>query len=304
VGGLKICVIGGGSTYTPELIEGFIEAEDELPVAAIALMDIDENRLRVVGGLAERMLRAAEADIELRLTTQRKEALEGADYVITQIRVGGLACRVQDEKIALQFGVVGQETTGPCGFAKALRTIPVLLDIVHDMAKVAPGAHPINFTNPSGIITEALLRYTDTPAIGLCNSPFGFQQGIAQQLGVAPERIQLDYVGLNHLSWIRGVRLDGEDVFDQVLEGTIAVARTGEFPFSPELLETLRMLPSYYLTYYYNHDQVVTDGLPEFEPVVGAVFLALEGLGVEVNEAVYANVRASLPDELRPEQPS
>jgi 6-phospho-beta-glucosidase len=258
VGGLKICVIGGGSTYTPELIEGFIETEDELPVAAIALMDIDENRLRVVGGLAERMLRAAEADIELRLTTRRREALEGADYVITQIRVGRLACRIQDEKIPLQFGVVGQETTGPGGFAKALRTIPVLLHIAHDMAEVAPGAHLINFTNPSGLITEALLKYT-IPTIGLCNSPFGFQQGVAQQLGVASERIQLDYVGLNHLSWIRGVRLDGEEVFDQVLEGAIAMARASEFPFSPQLLETLGMLPSYYLNYYYNHDQVVAE---------------------------------------------
>jgi len=257
VGDLKICVIGGGSTYTPELIEGFIERGDELPVATIALMDIDENRLRVVGGLAERMLRAAESEIELRLTTRREEALEGADYVITQIRVGGLSCRIQDEKIPLQFGVVGQETTGPGGFAKALRTIPVLLDIAHDMVDVAPGAHLINFTNPSGLITEALLKYTSIPTIGLCNSPFGFQHGIAQQLGVAPERIRLDYVGLNHLSWIRGVRLDGEDVFDQVLEGAIALARAGQSPFSPQLLETLGMLPSYYLTYYYNHDQVV-----------------------------------------------
>jgi len=257
VDGLKICVIGGGSTYTPELIEGFIERKDELPVATITLMDIDEDRLRVVGGLAGRMLRSAEADIELRLTTQRKEALEGADYVITQIRVGGLACRIQDEKIPLQFGVVGQETTGPGGFAKALRTIPVLLDIARDMAEVAPEAHLINFTNPSGIITEALLKYADIPTIGLCNSPFGFQQGIAHQLGVVPERVQLDYVGLNHLSWIRGVRLDGEEVFDQVLEG--AMARAGESPFSPELLETLGMLPSYYLTYYYNHDQMVAE---------------------------------------------
>jgi len=154
---------------------------------------------------------------------------------------------------------VGQETTGPGGFAKALRTIPVLLDIAHDMAEVAPGAHLINFTNPSGIITEALLKYTDIPTIGLCNSPLGFQRGIAQQLGAAPERIQLDYVGLNHLSWIRGVRLDGKEVFDQVLEGAIATARAGESPFSPELLETLGMIPSYYLTYYYNHDQLVAE---------------------------------------------
>jgi 6-phospho-beta-glucosidase len=259
VGGLKVCVIGGGSTYTPELIEGFIEKKDELPVATIALMDIDETKLRVVGGLAERMLRAAEVVIKLMLTTQRREALEGADYVITQIRVGGLACRIQDEKIPLRLGVVGQETTGPGGFAKALRTIPVLLDVAHDVAEVAPAAHLINFTNPSGIITEALLKYTDIPTIGLCNSPFGFQRGIAEQLGVAPEHVQLDYVGLNHLSWIRGVRLDGEEIFDRVLEGAIARARAGESPFSPQLLETLGMLPSYYLNYYYNHDQVMAE---------------------------------------------
>jgi 6-phospho-beta-glucosidase len=256
---LKICIIGAGSTYTPELIEGFIECADELPIATMVLIDIDESRLRVVGGLAERMLRAAGADIELQLAVRRQEALEGADYVITQIRVGGLTCRIQDESIPLPFGVVGQETTGPGGFAKALRTVPVVLDIADDMAKVAPGAHLINFTNPSGIITEALLKYTDIPTIGLCNSPFGFQQDIAQQLGVAPERIQLDYVGLNHLSWIRGVKLGGEDIFERVLEGAIARARAGDATFSPQLLETLGMLPSYYLKYYYHHDQVLAE---------------------------------------------
>jgi 6-phospho-beta-glucosidase len=259
VGGLKICVIGGGSTYTPELLEGIIARRDELPVANIALMDIDEGRLQVVGGLVERMLRAASADIVLQLTTHRREALEGTKYVITQIRVGGLACRIQDEKIPLQFGVVGQETTGPGGFAKALRTIPVLLDIARDMADVAPGAYLINFTNPSGIVTEALLNHAAVPTIGLCNSPRGFQHSIAQQLDVTPQRIQLDYVGLNHLSWIRGVRLDGEDVFDQVLQGAVAHARAGGSPFAPELLQMLGMIPSYYLRYYYDRDQVLAE---------------------------------------------
>ena len=259
MGGLKICVIGGGSSYTPELIEGFINAGDELPVVSIALMDIDEHRLSVVGGLAERMLRAAEAGIELKLTSRRREAIEGADYVVTQIRVGGLACRIQDEKIPPQFGVVGQETTGPGGFAKALRTIPVLLDIAGDMAEVAPGARLINFTNPSGIITEALFKHTDIPTIGLCNSPFGFQQSIAQELGVAPDRVRLDYVGLNHLSWIRGVTVDGQDVFDQVLERALVKAREDGSSFSPQLLETLGMLPSYYLKHYYNHDRVLAE---------------------------------------------
>jgi 6-phospho-beta-glucosidase len=253
---LKICVIGGGSTYTPELIEGLIEDRD-LPLATLALMDIDGDRLRIVGGLARRMLQAAGAGIDLKLTTRRREAVEGADYVVTQIRVGGLACRIQDEKIPLQFGVAGQETTGPGGFAKALRTIPVLLDIARDMAQLAPGARLINFTNPSGLVTEALLGHSDVPTVGLCNSPVGFERDIAEGLGVAPERIQLDYVGLNHLSWIRGVTLDGEDVFETVLEGAISEARAGESLFSPRLLETLGMIPSYYLNYYYNHDQVV-----------------------------------------------
>jgi 6-phospho-beta-glucosidase len=146
---------------------------------------------------------------------------------------------------------------------------------------VAPGAHLINFTNPSGIITEALLKYTDTPTIGLCNSPIGFQRDIAEQLGVAHQRVQLDYVGLNHLSWIRGVRLDGEDVFDRVLEGAMALARAGESTFSPELLETLRMLPSYYLTYYYNHDQVAAEQRSA-EKTRGAVVQEIEASLLEL----------------------
>ncbi len=256
---MKVCVIGGGSTYTPELMEGLIARRHELGLETISLMDINGERLRVVGGLAERMLRAAQADIKLELTTCRREALEGADFVITQIRVGGIASRIQDERIPLQFGVVGQETTGPGGFASALRTIPVMLDIAHDMAELAPGAYLINFTNPSGIITEALLRYSRVTAIGLCNIPIGLQHRIARLLGVSPERIRLDYVGLNHLSWVRGVKLDGEDVFGQVMERAIAMARAGELPFSPELLETLGMIPCDYLRYYYHHDQVVAE---------------------------------------------
>lgn len=259
--GLKICVIGGGSTYTPELIEGFTVRREELPVRQIVLMDVDEERLRVVGGLAQRMLRAAGAGTELSLTTRRLEALEGAHYVITQLRVGGMAARIQDERIPLRFGVVGQETTGPGGFASALRTIPVLLDIARDMAEVAPEARLINFTNPSGIVTEALVKYTRVPTVGLCNSPIGFQRSIARELGVAPECVQLDYVGLNHLSWIRGVKVDGEDVFQHVLGATIAQARAGRSLFSPKLVETLGMIPSYYLHYYYHHDRAVAEQL-------------------------------------------
>jgi len=273
---LRICVIGGGSTYTPELIEGFIEEEKALPIEKIALMDINPQRLEIVGGLAGRMLKAAGSEIELQLSTDRREALEGANFVITQIRVGGMQARIRDERIPLKYGVVGQETTGPGGFAKALRTIPVMLDIAADIAQMAPGAWLINFTNPSGIITEAVSKYTDLRVIGLCNGPIGALRGIAAELGVEPERVSLDYVGLNHLSWIRGVYLDGRDVTDQVMEKAVARAREGEGPFAPELLEMLWMLPSYYLNYYYNTDRVVAE-MQAAGKTRGEVVLEVEG---------------------------
>jgi 6-phospho-beta-glucosidase len=259
---LKICVIGGGSTYTPELIEGLIERQAELGLATVTLMDIDEDRLRVVGGFAKRMIRAAASPIDLVLSTERKEALEGADYVISQIRVGGNAQRIVDEKIPLRFGIVGQETTGPGGFAKALRTIPVMLSIAADMERLSPQAWLINFTNPSGLITEALVKHSKAQVIGLCNLPINMVHMVAGYLGVSPQRVSLNYVGLNHLSWAKGVYLDGREVTQEVLTKAVAEARQatkGHSPFSPELLETLGMLPCYYLRYYYHHDEVLEE---------------------------------------------
>jgi len=273
---LNICVIGGGSTYTPELIEGFIEVERELPIGRITLMDINGPRLEIVGGLAERMVKAAGSEIQLRLTTDREGALEGADFVLSQIRVGGMQARIRDERIPLKYGVVGQETTGPGGFAKALRTIPVTLDIAADIARIAPGAWLINFTNPSGLITETVAKYSDVPVIGLCNGPIGALRHIADSLGVEPERVRLDYVGLNHLSWIRGVYLDGQDVTDQVMEKAIAHARETEDGFAQELLEMLWMLPSYYLRYYYHTDEVVAE-MQAAGKTRGEVVLEVEG---------------------------
>jgi 6-phospho-beta-glucosidase len=273
---MRICVVGGGSTYTPELIEGFIGAEDDLSLEAIALMDINSDRLAVAGGLAGRMLKAAGSGIELQLFTDRRKALDGANFVLTQIRVGGMQARIRDERIPLKYGVVGQETTGPGGFAKALRTIPVMLDIAADMAAVAPEARLINFTNPSGIITEAVSKYSEVPVIGLCNGPIHSLYAIAADLKTEPERIRLDYVGLNHLSWIRGVYLDGRDVTNQAMEVDIARARHGEGPFAPELLELLWMHPSYYLNYYYNTDQVVAE-MQAAEKTRGEVVLEVEG---------------------------
>jgi len=259
---LKICVIGGGSTYTPELIEGFIERQAELGLSTVTLMDIDQDRLRVVGGVAKRMIKAIGSPIQLVLSTERKEALEGADYVISQIRVGGNEQRVIDEKIPVGFGIVGQETTGPGGFAKALRTIPVMLSIAADIERLCPQAWLINFSNPSGLITEALVKYSKARVIGLCNLPINMVHAVAGYLGVAPQRVSLDYVGLNHLSWVKGVHLDGREVTKEVLAKAIEEARQSEKGhriFSPELLEALGMLPCYYLRYYYHHDEVLEE---------------------------------------------
>ncbi len=261
---LKIAVIGAGSSYTPELVEGFVEARSELNVARIAMMDIDERKLAIVGGLAGRMLEAAGVDVELELTTDRQRAIEGAHYVINQIRVGQMAARIQDEKIPLRFGVIGQETTGPGGFAKALRTIPVALDIARDIRRLAPGAFMLNFTNPAGLITEALLRYGEVPVIGLCNLPIGVEMRLAQALGVERRRITIDHVGLNHLNWLRGVWVDGQDVWEQVFQRAIEEARRrpeDDWGFSAELLETLQCIPCGYLNYYYNHDRVLAKQL-------------------------------------------
>ncbi|MCJ7667635.1 MAG: 6-phospho-beta-glucosidase, partial [Anaerolineae bacterium] len=230
---LKICVIGGGSTYTPELIEGLIGRQAELGLATVTLIDIDEDRLRVVGGFAKRMIRAAGSPIELVLSTERKEALEGADYVISQIRVGGNAQRIVDEKIPLRFGIVGQETTGPGGFAKALRTIPVMLSIAADMERLSPQAWLINFTNPSGLITEALIKHSKAQVIGLCNLPINMIHTVAGYLGVSPQRVSLDYVGLNHLSWAKGVYLDGREGTREVLTKAVADARQAAKGHSP-----------------------------------------------------------------------
>jgi 6-phospho-beta-glucosidase len=250
---LKIAVIGGGSTYTPELIDGFARYNAELPVDCIVLHDIDARRLEIVGGLARRMLQ--KSGIAVHLTTVLAEALDGADFVITQLRVGGMAARALDERIPLEYGVIGQETTGPGGFAKALRTVPVMLDIAREIARLAPQAWLINFTNPSGLITEALLRHTDARVIGLCNVPINMQRHVAEALGVDPQRVELDYVGLNHLSWARRVLLDGQDVTASLLGESV----WDDENFSRDYVQQLGMIPNYYLRYYAHPDRVLEE---------------------------------------------
>jgi 6-phospho-beta-glucosidase len=253
---VKVAVIGGGSTYTPELVEGFGLRREVLPVDELVLHDIDESRLEVVGGLAGRILDKLEFPGRLTLTSDRERAIEGADFVLVQLRVGGLAARLRDETIPPMFGCIGQETTGPGGFAKALRTVPVVLGIAEDTARLgADGAWLLDFTNPAGLVTQALIDHGHR-AIGLCNIPIGFQRMLARELGVQPAEVQLEHVGLNHLSWERRVMVDGRDRLPELLEG-FADQLGEEVDMPGDLLRLYRAIPSYYLRYFHFSAEMV-----------------------------------------------
>jgi 6-phospho-beta-glucosidase len=253
---VKVAVIGGGSTYTPELVEGFGLRRDILPVDELVLHDIDQERLDIVGGLAERILRKLEFPGRLTLTTDREQAVSDASFVLVQLRVGGLQARLTDETIPAKFGCIGQETTGPGGFAKALRTVPVVLGIAEDTARLgADGAWLLDFTNPAGLVTQALVDHGHR-AIGLCNIPIGFQRMLAKQLGVEPAQVQLEHVGLNHLSWERRVVVDGVDRLPELID--VYADQLGEEVDLPgELVRLMRSIPSYYLRYFYLTGEVL-----------------------------------------------
>jgi len=248
----KIVVIGGGSSYTPEIIDGLIARSDDLALREVWLVDIPEGRekLEIVGGLAGRMVKKAGRPFAVKLTLDRREALPEADFVITQMRVGGMAARVKDERIPLRHGVIGQETTGPGGFAKALRTIPAMLAICRDMEKLAPNAWMINFTNPSGIVTEAVSRHTAVKVVGLCNLPIGTERWFQRRFKAAPEELFIEFAGLNHLVWVRRVVVRGVDVTQELIG---QLAEKGEWP--RELLESLGAIPCGYHRYYYQKDE-------------------------------------------------
>ena len=254
--GVKIAVVGGGSTYTPELVEGFVARATRLPVDELVLLDPDLERLGVVAGLAGRILARRGWPGRLTATDDRSAALDGADFVVVQLRVGGQAARLLDETIPARFGCVGQETTGPGGFAKALRTVPVVLEIAEEARRRAvPGAWIVDFTNPVGIVTQALLD-AGHRAIGLCNVAIGFQRRFAALLGVEPDRVALDHVGLNHLTWERAVRVDGVDRLPEVL-GRFGDEVAGDVELPADLMRALGAVPSYYLRYYYAEREVV-----------------------------------------------
>ncbi|MGW8380271.1 6-phospho-beta-glucosidase [Streptomyces sp. ODS28] len=256
----KLAVVGGGSTYTPELIDGFARLRTALPLDEIVLIDTDPGRLEPVGGLAQRILAAQGHPARLRTTSDLESGAEGADAVLIQLRVGGQAARGRDETWPLECGCVGQETTGAGGLAKALRTVPVVLDIAERVRRVSPDAWIIDFTNPVGIVTRALLEEGHR-AVGLCNVAIHLQRKFAALLDMSPSELHLDHYGLNHLTWELAVRSggpEGPDLLPGLLERHAPrIAEDLHLPLP--VLERLGVVPSYYLRYYYAHDAVVSE---------------------------------------------
>ncbi|MBQ3151451.1 MAG: 6-phospho-beta-glucosidase [Clostridia bacterium] len=248
---INVAVIGSGSTYCPELVDGFIKARDSLKLKKISFMDIDERKRTIVGNLCVRMLKKAEIDCEVLLTDDLDAALQGADFVVTQIRVGKLPARYLDETIPLKYDLIGQETTGIGGFFKALRTVPVMKNICERIEAICPDAWLINFTNPSGIITEFVLNHTNVKNIGLCNVPINM---IDDTKEISGEDSELTYVGLNHLSWITSVKKDGKELLPDMIKTGFSpkvMENIKDDGFSLETLAAINAIPSSYLQYYY-----------------------------------------------------
>ncbi|GAB6098683.1 6-phospho-beta-glucosidase [Halanaerocella petrolearia] len=264
--GLKIAVIGGGSSYTPELIEGFIKRANELPIKEIYLVDIEagKEKLDIVGNLTKRMVEKSDLELEVKLTLDRREAIKDANFIITQFRVGLLEARSRDERIPLQYDVIGQETTGPGGFAKGMRTIPVIMDICKEIEELAPNAWLINFTNPAGMITETVLKHTDVKVIGLCNVPINMTNTISDILQADLSRVRVNFAGLNHLVWAREIYLDGEDCTDLVINrlcdgAYLNMNNIPDLDINKDLLESLGMVPCPYHNYYYQAAEILAE---------------------------------------------
>jgi len=263
---MKITVIGGGSTYTPELVNGFLTRADRLPLKELWLMDIDKERLDIVGGFAQRMAKAKGKPFKVALSLDQRDAISGASYIITQLRVGMMPARRGDEYLGKRHGLIGQETTGVGGMAKALRTIPVILDIAKDIRETAPGALLANFTNPAGLVTEALNRHaSDVPAVGVCNVGITTKMEILENLAkvlkpsqgyIADDHAVLKTLGLNHLTWHYGFTVDGEEMWPQVFPAFVEMTKQEEDPeWDLRTLESLGMMPNYYLQYFYYTDK-------------------------------------------------
>ncbi len=275
---LKIAVIGAGSTYSPELVGGFFKRQDLMRVREFTLMDINRERLEIVGGLIARICETFENPPKVTLTTDLKEAVTGANYVVTQFRVGQLSARALDEKIPLKYGYIGQETTGPGGFAKALRTIPEILKVADCIEKNAPDATLINFTNPSGIITEAVSKYSNIKVIGLCNGPITTYMRTIEVMGWEKDDIFYDYFGLNHLGFIKGIYKNGEDITDEAFPEILSNPKCDYmlgYAFNKRQSLAMRVLPVGYLQYYY-HQQEIYNKLSAQEHTRGELLIGTD----------------------------
>ncbi|MGL5616877.1 MAG: 6-phospho-beta-glucosidase [Sarcina sp.] len=274
--GIKIVTIGGGSSYTPELVEGFIKRYEELPVRELWLVDIEagKEKLEIVGNLAKRMVEKAGVPMEIHLTLNRREALKDADFVTTQLRVGLLDARIKDESIPLTHGIIGQETNGAGGMFKAFRTIPVILDIEKDMAELCPEAWLINFTNPAGMVTEALIKYgvrKNNKVIGLCNVPIGMEKAVASIMNVDHSRVRVDFAGLNHMVYGIDAYVDGKSVIKEVVDNIAAgnlgssVKNIKDLEWNADFIKALGLMPCPYHRYYYQSSEMLEEELEAFK---------------------------------------
>jgi 6-phospho-beta-glucosidase len=264
---LKVTVIGGGSTYTPELLNGFIDRQDEFPLDELWLMDINQNRLEIVGNFIKQLAATKKSRFKIVLSTDQRESIQDASYIITQFRVGTMAARREDEYLGKRHGLIGQETTGVGGMANALRTIPVALSIADEIRQSAPDALLVNFANPSGLVTEALVRYAPwVNIVGVCNSAITTKMEILQTLNnklgleIKAEEAQIKTLGLNHLTWYYGFQVGEQDYWPQIMQAIIDEMEKQNDPyFDPQLLTRLQMLPNAYLRYFYYTDTALRE---------------------------------------------
>jgi len=263
--GINLVVVGAASNYTPELFTDLAEFRERLDVEQVRLVDLNSEKLTFVANVCQRLIDAKNLNIQIVTTPNLQSALPGADFILAQIRVGGLAARVRDETLPMELDMVGNETTGAGGFVCALRTVPVMLNIARTVERLAPKAWIMNMSNPAGIVTEAILKYTGVKALGFCNIPINTQYHFAEVFGVDPARIQLDSFGLNHLSWVRRVLVDGLDrlqpLIDQLGDRSSILYQHGfvEDYLAPELLRGIRMVPSWYVRFFYYPEIVLED---------------------------------------------
>ncbi|MBN1216474.1 MAG: 6-phospho-beta-glucosidase [Candidatus Lokiarchaeota archaeon] len=268
---LKIVIIGAGSSYTPELIEGFINKKKSLPIDEIIFVDIEsgKEKLKIIEDLTRRMLEKENYSINLSSSYNLRESLQNTSYIINQIRVGGLNARSLDEKIPMKYNLIGQETTGVGGFAMALRSIPIILEIAKDIEDICPNAWLINFSNPTGIITETLNNHSNVRCLGLCNVPINMQMAIANKLKINSNKLYCEFIGLNHLSWIKNVFIDGINKIDEFLNQNIfeegLMSNIPEVKGNKELIQSIRLIPSPYLDYYYFENEMLQKELISYQ---------------------------------------